>query len=89
MISIDRTRLEEFFRSLKPEEMREFRTQYLRIPQEDFAYTLLSERSTVYRWESSKNHSTPSSQSAYFAVERFRERLERYYLDKQEIGAVA
>ena len=88
MISIARDRLEEFFRSLKPEEMREFRKHYLGIPQEDFAYALLSERSTAYRWESPRNHSVPSSQSAYFVVEKFGDQLRKFYRDKQRLGVI-
>jgi len=85
---MDRRELQNYFRSLRPNEIREFRMQYLgEMPQEDFAYSMFLDRKTVYRWESQKNHSTPDPISAGLAVEKFGEQLERYYMDKQAIEA--
>ncbi len=84
MIS-QRAQLEDYFRSLSSDALREFRTDYLHLSQERMAHKLGISAKTQNRWEQTdpKRHSQPSPLAAYFAVEKFSEQLERYYKDRQ------
>ena len=80
-----KSELVDYFRSMKPDELKEFRTTYLELSQRGMAKELFTNLDSVLRWEARnpKRHSAPHTIVAYWAIERFSEQLERYYTDKQ------